>query len=192
MAINWIQTMKKTCNNDIVWILSACMTIIFTACTSTLASQMPTISPSPTSTQTPIATKSTPADEHTNSDNFGDGYTSRVPIKDFNNLAPEEIVKTLVIQWLEHYKTQSQVPNVALKDYTLDKINLLDISSSSGFEIVAGVKFSIIPAQVPNDWASFPGDTISPNDVWWHLSAPFGIFKDGEYLILKLVFGWGT
>jgi hypothetical protein len=88
-------------------------------------------------------------------------------------LAPEEIVKTLVIQWLEHYKTQSQAPNVALKDYTLDKINLLDISSSSGFEIVAGVKFSIIPAQVPNDWASFPGDTISPNDVWWHLSTAF-------------------
>ena len=177
--------MKKTCGT-IIWILGTCMTIFLTACTSTLVSQIPTISPSPT------ATKSTPANEYTNSDNFGDGYISRVPIKDFNNLAPEEIVKALVIQWLEHYKTQNQAPNVALKDYALDKINLLDNSSSSGFEIVAGVKFSIIPAQIPNDWASFPGDTISPNDVWWHLSAPFGIFKDSEYLILKLVFGWGT
>lgn len=174
--------MKKT-SGIIIWILGTYMVLILTACTTT--SILPTISPSPTTTPTP-------ANEYTNSDDFGDGYISRISIKDLNNLTPEEIVQELVINWLDHYKNQSEAPSDALIDYTLDEINILNDSSNSGFEMVAGVKFSIIPTQIPNDWASFPGNAISQNDVWWHLSAPFGILKEGDFFILKLVFGWGT
>jgi hypothetical protein len=129
---------------------------------------------------------------YANGDNFGDGYIARVRIEDATNNSQEEIVTILVTQWLDHYKTQSQVPSATIKDYSVDKINLLNPFCDQFFEIVAGVRFSIIPVQVPNDYVGFPGEAINPNDVWWQLSAPFGIFKDGEFYRLRLVFGWGT
>lgn len=102
-------------------------------------------------------------------------------------------MQVLVTQWLEHFKISSKVSTVAIKDFALDdSITILDNPPDSGYDMVAGVKFSIIPAQIPNDWASFPGETLLPDDVWWHIGAPFGIRKEGEDYILELVFGWGT
>ena len=125
-------------------------------------------------------------------DNFGGGYIARVRMADVTNKSQEEIVINLVNQWLEHYKTQSKSPSAAIKDYVIDKIDLYDPSCDPFFEIVAGVRFSIIPNQIPNDYASFPGDPIATNDVWWHIAAPFGVFRDENYYRLRLVFGWGT
>jgi hypothetical protein len=127
-----------------------------------------------------------------NEDSFGDGYVSRVSIQDVINEDQQDIVFILVNQWLGHYKTQSQSISAAIKDYSIDKINLGDPFCNPFFQILASVRFSIIPSRTPNDYASFPGDTISPNDVWWHLVAPFGVFKDGNDYRLRLVFGWGT
>ena len=129
---------------------------------------------------------------YANSDNFGDGYVAHIRVEDVVAKSQEEVVSILVSQWLEHNKTQTGVPSAIIKDYTIDKVYLKDPSCDPFFTIVAGVRFSIIPNQFPNDYASFPGDAINSNDVWWHLSAPFGIFKDGDSYKLRLVFGWGT
>ena len=127
-----------------------------------------------------------------NEDSFGDGYRGRIKIEDVATKSDEEIVRILVTQWLEHYKTQSSASSATIKDYQVEKITLYDASCDLFFEIVAGVQFSIIPAQVPSDYASFWTDQLDPNDVWWHIGAPFGVFKDGDYYRLRLVFGWGT
>jgi hypothetical protein len=129
---------------------------------------------------------------YANSDNFGDGFVALIRVEDVTAKSQEEITGILVSQWLDHNKTQSQSPSATIKDYTIDKVNLLDPSCDPFFEIVAGVRFSIIPNQIPNDYASFPGELFNPNDIWWHLWAPFGIFKDGDFYKLRLVFGWGT
>jgi hypothetical protein len=151
---------------------------------------------------TPISTKATavfclgtgyPGTIHyANSDNFGDGFVAHILVEDVTAKSQEEVVGILVGQWLEHNKSQTEFPSASIKDYTVDEIFLKDPSCDPFFTIVAGVRFSIIPNQIPNDYVSFPGEAINPNDIWWHLSAPFGIFKDGDVYKLRLVFGWGT
>lgn len=179
--------MKKACKY-IIGILSLCIAIM--ACRFFSLSQAQTVSP--VLTLSPFEVTNIPTGEPTHSVSFGDGYIARVPIDDHYHSTPEQIVQALVTQWLEHYKSGSKVSTATIKDFALGRITFLDNQVGSGFDIVAGVKFSIIPTQIPNDWASFPGDAISPNDVWCHMGAPFGILKEGEYFILKLVFGWGT
>lgn len=158
-----------------------------------------TISPTLTLTSAVVYLRCTPPDSgypatihYENEDNFGDGYISRIKTDEVATKSDEEIVSFLVTQWLEHYKTRSSASTAAIKDYQVEKITLYDASCDPFFEIVAGVRFSIIPAQVPNDYASFWTDQVDLNDVWWHIGAPFGIFKDGDFYRLRLVFGWGT
>jgi len=129
---------------------------------------------------------------YANFDNFGDGYIALIHINGNDKKSEVEIVRALVGQWLEHFKTQSISPSAAVKDYLIDRVDLLDPSCDSFFDIIAGVRFSIIPNQIPNDYASFPGDAIKPGDIWWHLLAPFGVFKDGNNYRLRLIFGWST
>lgn len=182
------------------------------ACSQVPQTSLPTISPPtgtpvPTETITPALTLTSPmvsipcqppdsgypaTIHYENEDNFGDGYISQIKIEDVATKSDEAIVSILVTQWLEHYKTQSNAPSETIKDYKVEKITLYDASCDPFFEIVAGVRFSIIPALVPNDYASFPTDQVDLNDVWWHIGAPFGIFKDGDFYRLRLVFGWGT
>jgi hypothetical protein len=130
---------------------------------------------------------------YANEDQFGDGYISRIAIKDMEGKNNGEIVLALVNQWLEHYKTRSKSASASIKGYDIEEVNLLDTSCDPFFEIVAGVNFSIIPAQAPNDYASFPSATsASSGGDWWDIGAPFGVFKDGDFYRLRLVFGWGT
>lgn len=140
-----------------------------------------------TSTTNPV-----PTDEFKNRKNsFGDGYIAHVLAKDVENKRQEEIVNLLVTQWLEHYKTGSTDERAKIKDFQLDEIILLERTESDP-DIVASVLFSIIPDQIPNDWASFPGQEVASDDTWWHLYAPFGVYKDDNYFWLKLVFNRGN
>ncbi len=129
---------------------------------------------------------------YANEDKYGDGYIARIPIKDVTGKNYQEIVQILAAQWLEHYKTQSSVASASIKDYKVEKISLLNPSCDPFFKFVAGVKFSVIPSQVPHDMGSFPGEGYREGDPWWHIWAPFGVFIDGEDYRLRLVFGWGT
>ena len=132
-----------------------------------------------------------PTDEFSGKNAFGDGYISHVLINDVNSESPEKIVEVLVTQWLEHYKTGSTAEREMIKDFQLDEITLLERIKSDP-SIVASVGFSIIPAQIPTDWASFPGDEIKPEDTWWRLYAPVGVYQDKDYFWLGLMFGRGT
>lgn len=143
------------------------------------------------SAPTPVA-PSLPEDEFSQFDNFGDGFIAKIKIKDTTSLSPEEIVSSLVEQWLEHYKSQSDYENASINDFTVDKIRLLDVPSNSNYKIVAGVNFSIIPRQTPSDFGGFPGEAYDPNSSWWHIGAPFGVIQVDDYYYLRLVFGWGT
>jgi hypothetical protein len=132
-------------------------------------------------------------DEFAGEDAFGDGYISHIPIPDVRNSDSREIVRVLVHQWLEHYKTASQSPTAAIKAYSIDTITIGDPFCNPFFQIYASVGFSIIPFEIPTDFAPFPAPTpINPNDPWWHLFAPFGVFRDGDNYRLRLVSGWGT
>jgi hypothetical protein len=129
---------------------------------------------------------------YANSDSYGDGYISRVPIKDVAEKNYDEIVPILATKWLEHYKTQSSVASASIENYEVQEIQLIDPSCDPFFKIVARVKFSVVPSQVPHDMASFPGEEIKEEDPWWHLWMPVGVFIDGEDYRLRIVFGYGT
>ena len=163
--------------------------ISITGCSLFGMKQAPTI---PSFTQSSSENAITTDEYLVRKNDFGDGYIAHIPIKEVNASSQEQIVEILVIQWLEHYKTQSKEKRAIIEDYKFDGVKLLGRTKNDP-EIIAGVSFSIIPAQIPNDWASFPGDEIRLNDSWWHLVAPFGVYRDdGEYFWLKLMFGHGT
>jgi hypothetical protein len=145
----------------------------------------------PASIGIPTAGNAVATDEFTRKNNFGDGYVAHVLIHDVNSETKETILKVLVTQWLEHYKTGSTAEGARIKDFQLGEISLLERIKGDP-SIVGSVWFSIVPAQIPNDWASFPGDEIKPEDIWWRVAAPFGVYQDEDYFWLRLVFGRGT
>ncbi|HNB54221.1 MAG TPA: hypothetical protein PK530_19895, partial [Anaerolineales bacterium] len=83
---------------------------------------------------------------------FGDGYIAYTPIEEFKDTSQEEIVNFLVTQWLAHYQTESAATDARLTDYTVDEITLTEKRSENDPSILAWVRFSILPAQVPNPW----------------------------------------
>lgn len=141
----------------------------------------------PVETKTPLATLSldqtalpTPS--------FGTGYLANIAVNDVLNNSNEEIVKLLVSQWLEGFKT-GMTSYDAIKNYSVDRVT---IRSHDASEIIASVIFSIQPVEYSQNWASMVTSDSNSNDPWWHLGATFGIFRDGEYFRLKLLPGWGT
>jgi len=149
------------------------------------------VSCAPRQASVPAIESPVPTVEFLRKNDFGDGYIAHVPITDVSSETPEMIVKLLVTQWLEHYKTGSTADRAEIEDFQIGEITLLERMKSDP-SIVASVGFSIIPSQIPNDWASFPGDEIKPGDSWWRLYAPFGVYQDKDYYWLKLMFGRGT
>src|SRR5215208_6867613 len=145
----------------------------------------------PLQTASPIVQSVIPTDGFSRRNDFGDGYISHVSINDVNSETPEMIVKILVNQWLDHYKTGSTVEMATIEDFQVGEITLLERMNNDP-SIVASVEFSIIPSQIPNDWASFPGDGITSEDSWWLLYAPVGVYQDKDYYWLKLMFGKGN
>ena len=139
----------------------------------------------------PAIESTVPTVEFSRKNDFGDGYVAHVLISDVSSETPEMMVRILVTQWLEHYKIGGTADQAEIEDFQLGEITLLERMKSDP-SIVASVGFSIIPSQIPNDWASFPADEIKPEDSWWRLYAPFGVYQDKDYYWLKLMFGRGT
>lgn len=145
----------------------ATLVVILAGCTSSVK-DTPEISVSPTK-------------EFTGKNSFGDGYIAHIPINDVKEASQEEIVKILVTQWLDHYKTESTQSDAIVKDYTIDKITLIDIKTHKddpAMPIIAMVKFSIIPPeQIPNEWRCY---STSPDKPWCHVELRFGIYGNEE------------
>ncbi len=141
-------------------------------------------------------------------DSFGDGFVAQVLIKDTNNLSREDILTKLVTLLLEYYKTKSQNPDAAIKDYKDIRISKVieDNNNYDGFfEIVSYVEFSIIhigglpgEGEIPinsgihNDWVVLMTGSQSLDNLWWHIGSVFGYFRDGEYFRLGMMPGCGT
>jgi hypothetical protein len=121
---------------------------------------------------------------------FGQGYIASIAIKDINNKSREEIIRLLIGGWLDDYKKGSSQD--AIKDYTIDKVTIMDNPPDPNYEIVAKVIFSVIPIEYSENWASMVTSLSDPNDPWWHLGTTFGVVRDSDYFRLKLLPGWGT
>ena len=119
---------------------------------------------------------------------FGKGDIAKVPRKEAENLSDEEIVKLLMSQWLEGYKTNTSSQD-AITDYKLKEVF---IQSSSPSSITAIVTFDVQPVGVPNNWAQIGIESVTENDVWWPLGGTFQVIMDDEYCVLRTAFGWGT
>jgi hypothetical protein len=160
----------------------AMVTMTATALPTTTATALPPR----TRTNTPIG----PTEEFLRKNSFGDGYIAHIPISEVKGISNEEIVNILVVQWLEHYKIESTAVDAVIKDYKIEGIGLMDGRNDGDPAILAGVEFSIIPGQIPNVWASFPGEAISADDPWWHLVISFGVYGHGpkdDYYWLRIL-----
>ncbi|MCC7117828.1 MAG: hypothetical protein IT310_04825 [Anaerolineales bacterium] len=109
--------------------------------------------------------------------NFGDGYLARIPAEGLSDSPTEETIEILATAWLEHFKAQPPNAGYKILDYRIEDINLLEIPEESLYASVAQVRFSIIPATAPNQWASLSGEPIKPADTWWYFTEFFGITK---------------
>lgn len=114
------------------------------------------------------------------------------PLNSVNGLSSNEILLFLISKWLGE-KTQTTIPEEKITDFLINSdIKLLDWEPQSGFLLVASVKFSVVPLQVPNNWGAILVETPEKGDVWWHLASSFGLENDGTNFILRNTAGWGT
>lgn len=115
---------------------------------------------------------------------FDDGeYIASIVRHDVENLPDEEIVKLLVSQWLEGYKTEVSSQD-AILDYEIDEVV---IQTHLPDTFLAIVKFAILPSKVPNNWVCLLSKVVE-NDPWWYLSGAFRVIQDGEYFRLRTSF----
>lgn len=142
-----------------------------------------TITPRPTyvpNTVTPHVTDlpntSTPSSgEFTRTNNFGDGYVAHILIEDVSQMKEEDILRLLVMQWLDHCKTEEMDTDAVIEDFTIDNIRPLEVHGYYNEPIFkATVDFSIITKQdPPYAWGSM---MIKPDGPWLRLSTTLGVF----------------
>lgn len=123
---------------------------------------------------------------------FGDGFIAHISKTEVDGDSKEEIINLLLGQLLDHYKMESSSDLVAIVDYRINDIDLSVKAEKNDPDIVAYIDFSIIPFQVPNDWASFPKVEIHQDDPWWDVGAIYGVYSNANYYWLKLLIGHGT
>lgn len=116
-------------------------------------------------------------------------YHPRIPIpKDYDSNSREmreAVMKRLLTLWFERQKTSSDSPRDAIRDYKLGNISQTEPSGDPAPEIAASVELWIIPSEIPNNYASFPGETPENLCSWWHIfGAPFGVYRDHGYFWL--------
>lgn len=142
-------------------------------------------------TSTFAFTTSVPSPQVIPTSSFGIGDIASVARKDVATLSSEDIVKVLIGQWLEGYKTDS-FSKEAIVDYKVEQVFIKQKPTDTNPEIVAGVTFSVEPKGYSDNWATLSKDVITENAKWWRLGGIFSVVLDGEYYKLRTAFGWGT
>lgn len=134
----------------------------------------------------------TPTKEFTGKNSFGDGFIAHIPI-DTSPSDPQEIVRVLVTQWLEHYKAGTTQPMMMVNDYKINDIRLGEKTADDP-TITAGVDFSVVPAEVPNNTSDIPrtiwyGSLLhSREGSWWRLILTFNVYeRDQTWYWLRMV-----
>ena len=107
----------------------------------------PTDTPLPPSdTPIPITdTPTLPTEEFTRTVDYKDGYVAHIPISEAKDLSSEEIVKLLVTQYLEHYRTGTTLPEWKLFQYQIEKVTIRFEDKNGNPFIKATVRYSVIP-----------------------------------------------
>ncbi len=122
---------------------------------------------------------------------FGQGDIAEIASQDALNYSDEELFELLVSQWLEKYKT-GVILNNNISDYRIDEVDI-DQRPRKEFEVVARVIFSIQPnSEHLGNWGTLVRKYADSTDPWDHLSTTFGIYRDGDFLKLRWIPGWGT
>ena len=116
-------------------------------------------------------------------------YISRVPIKDMAGKSTEEIVKALLIQWLDYYETGTMDEDYKIANYTIEKVFLKD-NTHQQYDIVAEVVFLVEPVRLPDGWIG--AESIILENGWVQRDLLFGVFRENENFRLIMLIGWGT
>lgn len=138
-----------------------------------------TRTPQNTSTVTPLAQQ--PTEE----------WSEAVPIKDFNEDAPEAIVEALMKQWLNGYSSEATDPMARLANYRIEKIEIpeewQDCASRYDADFIAHISYSVQPVnELPYHWWAEDGDFGEDN---WMLNRTFeaAIRKKGIFYQMTLL-----
>lgn len=122
---------------------------------------------------------------------LGEGVAARVLLTDVKGLAREEKITLLMNQWLDGFKNNTGGRD-AIQEYKIDKIIIRNHPADADSEVIASVLFAVQPVGYSSNWASLSGQAITEADPWWHEGVTFDFLQDGEYLIMKPLFGYGT
>lgn len=136
----------------------------------------------------PPETTSFPFQVFTYNKNFGDGYIARIPTKEFEGSPSEEIIKILLAEWFDYFKTQTQNTDYKIRDYKIEDITLIDIPEGSRYKYVAKVRFSVIPVLTLSQWMGISENAIEqPDNIWWNSTVFFGVTSVDDVFNLFLL-----
>lgn len=159
-------------------------------------SEKPAITHTPSASETPclglIATSaSTPASWGYGAEYWDEIAISRIAVQNLACASSNQIVKELVLQWLEIIKTSAKRQNCGLEEYTLDTITLMENKITPQYDIVARVNYHVKPGKFKEcGWISDRG--ILEQDGWINTSDTFGVYRENGYFRLIVLPGWGT
>ena len=180
-------------NNTVRWSTFFLVTIfVLTACDSqkSATTHIPTTSGTPCLglVSTPI---NTPTSWGYGADYWDSIAISRIPTQNMECASLEDIVKELVLQWLETIKTKSPHQNCGLEEYTVDTITIRENTIAPQYDIVARVDYHVKPGRFMDcGWVSDRG-IIEPNG-WIGTGDTFGVYRENGYFRLIVLTGWGT
>jgi hypothetical protein len=116
---------------------------------------------------------------------------SVLPVQDLKCASQEEVVRHLVLNWLEIIKTNSTQSICGLEDYSIVQIITKINTISPQYDIVAGVTYRVRPGRfVECGWISDRG-IMEPNG-WIKTSDTFGVYRESDSFRLVVLSGWGT
>jgi len=185
-------------------IITVLFVVSFLASCAPAPTAVPTETAVPTSTSMPIPTgtatpcfglvaipASTPLPWSYADDYWNNVAISRISTKGMECADSIEIIRKLVLQWLEIIKTNSQNQQCGLEDYTLDTIVIKENMITPQYDIVAGVGYHVKPGRF-NDcgWISDRGQV--EENGWIKTSDTFGVYRENGYFRLIVLPGWGT
>ncbi len=141
---------------------------------------------SKTTTLAPIIT---PTDQFQWTDDFRDGYISKIPIKNLESGSEEEIVNTLLIQWFEHYLNDCEVERFSIRGYKINDIKVINAPWMRNYKIIANVLYTEKPAR-NEAMKSLSEEQF--NSLSFNVFTTFGVLIDGDDYRLRLMQGYGT
>ncbi len=121
---------------------------------------------------------------------YGESTIPRIPIRDMECAAPQEIVRRLMLQWLETLKTNSPGEQCGLEDYSLILIVMKGNAITPQYEIVASVGYSIKPRHSSSCWLIIP--YTDKRGGWIVTGEVFGVYRENGYFRLMVLRNWGT